>query len=112
NDFGFDLANANNLIIVERRRIRNDDLIAFAQPLQHFDRAYGTSSQVDCLAFGFLSIRAQAKHPDRLLALAESRPADIKNVAQPLEFDGAVNAQIGTSTRRQLAGKRDIDGER
>ena len=46
---------------------------------------------------------------DRALLLAEGRAADEEHVVEPLELDGAVDAQVGTRAARQLAGELDVD---
>src|SRR5215813_3703198 len=89
-------AHANNLVIVHRRSVGNDYLIAFAQAVDDFDRAYRTSTQVDGRAPRFLSIRTQTKHTDGLLSLSEGRPPDVQNIFETFQFDGAVNAQVRT----------------
>ena len=105
------LAQTNTVVIVHAGRIRNDYLIAFAQAVEYFDRAHRSAAQLYLGASSFLAVRAKLEHTHGLLRLTERRPVDIENVPQSFEFNGSIDAQIGTSALRQAFGKRNVHSE-
>src|SRR5262249_22096498 len=66
-------------------------------------------AEFDLSPLRFSPVGSQHKHADSLLCLSECRSADFQNILQSLEFDGAVHAQIRTSTWRYWTSQRSID---
>ena len=54
----------------------------------------------------------ELEEADRALFLAERRAPDKQDVIQALEFNRAVDAEVGPRTARQLALERDVDRDR
>src|SRR5215813_912984 len=88
------LTNPDPVVTIQCRRIRNDDSIAFAQPVEYLDRADGVASEFNCATLCLGAVRAQHKHADGLLCLTKRRPANFQDVFKSLELDRSVDAQI------------------
>src|SRR4051812_35127799 len=84
------LTDPDPVVTIQCRRVGNDYLVAFAQPFEYLDSAYGVASQLDCATFGLGAIRTQHKHSDGLLRLTKCRPADLQNVPESLQLDRSV----------------------
>ena len=54
----------------------------------------------------------ELEEADRALFLAERRTPNEQDVIQALEFNRAVDAEVGPRTARQLALERDVHGDR
>ena len=56
-----------------------------------------------------ITIGPEPEEPDRGVGLAVGRAADVQHLAQPLDLDGAVDAQVGTGAAGQRILERDVD---
>ena len=55
--------------------------------------------------------RSTQEQADGAVLLAERRASDVQDVLQALEFDRAVDAEVGAGAARQLAGELDVHGD-
>src|ERR1041385_1341613 len=97
------LPNPDLVVTIQRRRIGDNDLVAFAQPIEYLDGADGIASEFNRATHCLGAIRGQYKHANGLLCLAKRRPADFQHIFEPLKLDGSVNTQVRSRTRRQWA---------
>src|SRR6185436_15742385 len=103
------LTNANTVIAVHGRSVRQNHLITLAQSVDDFDRADRIAAQGYGDSNRFLSIWTQAKQPNCLLPLPKRRTAHVQNVGQPFKFNRSVNAQVRSRTRWYRSGKLHIN---
>src|SRR6266700_3385185 len=94
------LTDADAVVTIHRRCVRNDYLIALFEPTDYLDRAHRAAAKHYLGAQSFLSIRAQAKQANGLLPLPKCGAADIQSVIEALKFNGSVNTQIRSRARR------------
>jgi len=106
------LPDPDPVVTIQRRGIRNNHPVAFFKAVENLDSADGIAPEFDARAYRLGPIGCQHKHADGLVCLSESRPSDFQYIREPFQFDSAVNAQIGTSARRQWPVQRGIDFKR
>jgi hypothetical protein len=56
-----------------------------------------------------LAVGGELEDADGALLLAEGGTADVDDVVEALELDGAVNGEVGTGTAGELVGDGDVD---
>src|SRR5215831_12663248 len=91
--------------------IRENHLIAGVQPRADFDDVDRRGAELHLHA-RCTTVRLYFEQADRALFLPERRPTDEQHVVEPLEFDGAVHAQVRTRAFRQRFRHRHVDGDR
>src|SRR6185436_8623370 len=90
--------------------VGEDYLVALLEPAKNLNGVHGTLAQLHLSAAGFPGRRIEPEEPDGALLLAEGRAADVQDVVQTLQLDGAVDAEVGSRTARQFAFERDVHG--
>src|SRR5690554_5308090 len=98
---------ADTIESVPLGHIRQDDLVAFLEPLDHLNLAHRTAAQLHLRADG-VARAGEAEDADRAALLAERRATQLEHVDGAFELDGAVDAQIGHGAARQRLGERHI----
>src|SRR4030095_13390983 len=88
------------------------DLVALRKSAKHLNRVHRTAAQLHLRAGRFASRRIELEESDGALLLAERRPSDKQDVIQTLEFNRAVDAEVGPRAARQLALELDVHGDR
>src|SRR5690349_8966345 len=92
--------------------VGKNDAITFAQTFANFDGANGKSAELDGGACCFGAVRIHFEKANGGFRLAERGAADIENVFHVFDFNGAVDAEVGTSAIRKRAIEGNIDSDR
>jgi hypothetical protein len=87
-------------------------LISFAEPAQDLDRVDRAAAKLHLRARRFARLRIELEQAHRALLLAKCRTSDEQDVFQALEFNRAVDAEVGPRTARQLALEPDVNRNR
>src|SRR5947209_12198916 len=103
------LVKPNSFVGIPGTGIGKDDLIAWVQAAQNFNRVDGAFAEFHWRADRFGAARNQFEHANGVIFLAKSRPADKNNVIEPLELNRPIDTQVRSRSFRQLLVERDID---
>src|SRR6266550_1460070 len=101
------LVKSNSFVGVPGAGIGKDDLIAWIQAAENFNRVDRALAQLDRCAHRFVAAGNKFKHSNGVIFLAERGPADKNNVVETLELDRSIDTQIGTGAFRQFFIERD-----
>src|SRR5258705_3695189 len=84
------LIEADALVTVPTRHVRQNHGVAFLQSFQNLNRIHRRPTHLHSYAGGILPIRTQLKQADSAALLPNGGTADIQDVVEPLQVDGAV----------------------
>src|ERR1700687_1496551 len=105
------LLKTNAIEGIPRRHVRQDDLIAHAQPGDDFYRIDRSATELDLRARR-PATGLKLEQPDGGLLLPTCGTSDVQDVGHPLELDGPVDAQVGDGSLGQVPGERHIHRDR
>jgi hypothetical protein len=103
----FQLSQPNAFELIPGRHVGEHDLIALRQAAKDLNRVHRAAAQLDLRAGRFAG-GVELEEAHRALFLAERRAPHKQDVIQALEFNRAVDAEVGPRTARQLALERDV----
>src|SRR4051794_14972842 len=90
-----ELLEPNARRIVPRRHVGDDDAVADGQTVDDFDRVHRSAAELYVRAAGVAGALLDLEEPNRTLSLAVGRPTDVQHILEPVDLDGAVDAEIG-----------------
>ncbi len=92
--------------------VGQNDFVARFEPIHDFDCVYGGAAQFHRNSRRRPPFGIEAKEGDGCVRLARRRPADIEDVAETFDVDGAVHAEVGAGSLGQRAVQGDVDQNR
>src|SRR4051812_33799788 len=96
---------------IELRHVGQNDLVAGLESFEDLDGVHRGASELH-LGGERLAARLHLEDRDGAVLLAERRASDEDDVVELLELDGAVDAQVRTRSRRQVAVHDHVDADR
>ena len=106
------LIQADALVGIVGGHVGQDDAVAGLEAADDFDRVDGTPSELDRDAGCINLVGVELEDVHSAAFLAEGRPADVNDVVETLEFNRAIDAQVGPRALGEFAGERDVDRDR
>ena len=97
---------------IHRAGVGKDDLITGFEAADDLDRVDGTAAEFNRRADRFRAARDEFENSNGVVLLAEGRTADVDDIIETLEFDRAVDAQVGARAFRQFAIEGDVHPHR
>jgi hypothetical protein len=97
------------IMMIPGGHIRKNDLITHIQATENFDRADRAAAKFDGNAGGDATVVGEFKETDRAVRPGLHRFADMQDIIESFEFDGAFHTEIGSSTARQLTLQCDVN---
>src|SRR5438046_9346989 len=88
------LVKSNSFVGVPGAGIGKDDLIAWIQAAENFNRVDGAFAQLHRCAHRFVAAGDEFKHSNSVIFLAERGPANKNDVVEPLELDRSIDTQV------------------
>src|SRR6516162_10461646 len=109
--FSLESAQTNAIVRIPIAHIGKNNHVARVQPLEDLHRVDGGASQLDVDPHGVRTVAGKFEQADGGFRLAVHRPADVENVLQIFQFDGAVHGEIGARTSGKQAGELHVHGD-
>src|SRR6478735_11804011 len=109
------LVELNALVGVPLGHVGQDHPVAGLEAAEDLDGVDGAAAELDLGADGLGGGEIAAvglEEVDGAALLAEGRAADVDDVVETLEFDGAVDREVRAGALRQRAGEENVDGDR
>src|SRR3990170_1844520 len=103
---------ANSIVGVPGGGVGEDDLVALDQSLHDLDGIHRAPSELHLGADGGLAVLEELEQTDGALRLTVGRSSHVEHVSDPLELDGAVDAQIGPRSFGERSHERHVHGDR
>ena len=103
------LIQAHTVVGVPLGHVGEDDAVAGLEAVDDLDGVDGAAAELDLGADGVVGVGGELEDADGALLLAEGGTADVDDVVEALELDGAVNGEVGTGTAGELVGDGDVD---
>src|SRR6185437_7548162 len=98
--------------VVPAGHVGEDHFVPWLQTGENLHRIHRALPQLHRYAGRSLAVRIKLEHAYRAVFLPESGAADVLDIVQAIEIDGAIHAQIWTRTRRQLPGELHVHRHR
>src|ERR1035437_5149899 len=95
------LVQLNSVVTVVGRHIRENHPVSHLKSVLDFNGVHRAASQHHFHLVGVLAVRLQLKDLSHAILLPEDRPSHKYDVAQPLQLDRAIHAQIRARALRQ-----------
>src|SRR5882724_10803317 len=89
------LVKSNSFVRVPSAGIGKDDLIAWIQAAENFNRVDGAFAEFHRRADGFVAAGDEFEHSHGVVFLAKCGPTDENDVIEPLELDRSIDTQVG-----------------
>jgi hypothetical protein len=105
------LAQADTVEGVHGGHVGEDDLVADIEALEDFDGVDGNFAELDVDADGFGAVANELEEANGGVSLAVDGPTDIEDIPEVIEFDGAIDAEVGAGAGRKRLGELDVDGD-
>src|ERR1700738_4265433 len=102
------LVKPNSFVGIPGAGIGKDDLIAWIQAAENFNRVDRAFPELHRRAHRFVAARNQFEHSNGVIFLTKRGPADKNDVVESLELDRSIDTQVWSRAFWQFFIKRDV----